>query len=94
MGEKFSIVDSKLFTDNGPSRLPEWMKDFRDQTKDIIDNRQAIELEFDKKGKFEEHNSVYRPELDASCRKIEASYDSERMKIESKIELSKILKGR
>lgn len=94
MGEKFSIVDSKLFTDNGPSRLPEWMKDFRDQTKDIIDNRQAIELEFDKKGKFEEHNSVYRPELDASCRKIEASYDSERMKIESKIELSKFLKGR
>ena len=49
MGDKFNTVNSKLFTNNNPSRLPKWMEDFRDNAEDIINNKKSIEIEFDKK---------------------------------------------
>ena len=94
MGDKFNTVNSKLFTNNNPSRLPKWMEDFRDNAEDIINNKKSIEIEFDKKGKFQEKTYGERPELDSSLRKIEAGYNENRMIIESKIELAKFLKGK
>ena len=42
MGDKFNTVNSKLFTNNNPSRLPKWMEDFRDNAEDIINNKKSI----------------------------------------------------
>lgn len=89
---KFQTTNSALFNNNNQTIMPEWMQSFSNDLK--INEKQKLELNFDKKGSFADITNVTRPDCTATPREVVANFNNNKAIIDSKIELAKFLKGK
>ena len=89
---KFNTTNSELFTKNNINQIPEWMQTFADNIE--YKDKSKLDIQFDKKGAFELATQVNRPEANATPREMIAGLNNDKLILDSKIELSKFLKGR
>lgn len=89
---KFRTTSSSLFNKNEKGQVPDWMTNLTDNLK-IKDKQVDFEVE-KPRGAFAQSQTVYRPEGDASLRKIAHNYNENKLVASSKIELAKFLTGK
>ena len=89
---KFKTTNSELFTNNNTNQIPDWMQTFANNIE--YKNKSKLDIQFDKKGSFELATQVTRPETQAVPREMIAGLNNDKITLDSKIELSKFLKGK
>lgn len=91
---KFGTTSSHLFTNKIDANVPDWMLDLRDNVTQYTDNKQNIDIQFDKVGAFETQKINERQNLNATPRDTIASLNNQKLTIESKMELAKFLNNK
>lgn len=89
---KFRTTSSSLFNKSNNNQVPDWMVNLTENL-EIKDKKVEFAPE-QPKGAFAQMQSVYRPEGDASLRKVAHSYHETKLIADSKIELAKFLTGK
>lgn len=87
---KFNTTSSSLFNNNNKETIPDWMKDINTDIKEV----EHIDLEIEAQPAFKEKQTVSRKEGNAEIREVTASFNETKVKLDSKIELSKFLSGK
>lgn len=89
---KFRTTSSSLFNNNSNNQVPDWMANLTENLE--MKDRKVEYVTEQPKGAFAQSQTVYRPEGDASLRKVAHNYHETKLIADSKIELAKFLTGK
>lgn len=88
----FGTTSSRLFDGKNRESIPEWMTGIGDLE---LKPKHEIDLDFERRGAFNEGQRVYRPDVVGTPKDIrEQCYTDSKLIVESKIELAKFLTGK
>lgn len=89
---KFQTTNSTLFNNKNNTVMPDWMESLSENIS--YTSKPSMNIEFDKRGSFADALNINRTECTAEPREVVASFNKDKAIIDSKIELSKFLKGK
>jgi hypothetical protein len=89
---KFTTTNSNLFNNNNKEYIPDWMKNITDNLS--VEQKQSLDIDFEKRGVFAENQKVYREEITADPRDLKNHYGESKLLSDSKIMLAKFLSGK
>lgn len=89
---KFYTTSSSLFTNKNETQIPDWLESL--SVMEINTNKKNLNLEFEKRGSFQDKTVVKRPLVEAAPRQLENNINDKVFEINAKIDLSKFLIGK